>query len=645
MKEDCNYSDDMKTVIDISKSVIKKLGIQNFKSQPGQQKYTILFSITNTGQSTDERWSNFPVLIDVENEFVRIYILFSIQGKTYSFSNPEMRLMVLDYINLVNNQLCIGMLKFSNSKQHVRFENYFCFSCLNRKYWTSIFHNYLVNAFNSYKAFGFGILRITEQPEKIRKEDLNYLCQLCSSKFFGTAPQTSKKQTTGTNNQLLENEESELPEKFIKISEVIINKIESEKLHEYFDVSNIIKRSERYYYDNSKLKSLNTAIENKYTINFEFYRILVDILVVLYYKQIIFSCLPFDLIKIEVEAQKVNRFIFGFQNAEEYLAKHPVTLSKYKISIWKQITSFNLLMYSYRAYPDKNITTDEKLCLSNFEQEKLTSKSLIIGNGGFGTVYSNKYCGIPVAIKFPSNRKEDCVSGNERIRREYQITRLLRHPCILSVYGYIEFDKKIGYVMQYCEKGSLNEYIKEKKDYSHQDKIKFLIKLSSAIRYIHYKNFAHLDIKPHNIFLKDNNPVIGDFGLSANILNEKNPGWKLGCTIYYSPPEQIKNSAPRKSSDIWAFGMVMYQFLIGKDPFGFLRDYRKIEKDAFYKLIKQDNVRPKIPEEFEEDHFNESTIMKKCWKLNPSKRPSIEHIIDRLLQALNSQDYKSQTCK
>ena len=134
MKEESNFSPDMKSMIEISKSVITKLGIKNFKLQPGLEKCRILFLITNMGQSIDESWSTFPVLIDVNKDYVKIYIVFTFRGKAYSFSDKELRSILLNYITMVNSNLRIGMLKFSDSKQYTRFENSFCYSRLDKKH-------------------------------------------------------------------------------------------------------------------------------------------------------------------------------------------------------------------------------------------------------------------------------------------------------------------------------------------------------------------------------------------------------------------------------------------------------------------------------------------------------------------------------
>jgi hypothetical protein len=123
MTENTIGTPEMRQIIEISKKVINKIGIQNYKISPSNQKCRILFLITNLGQSTDGRWSTFPVLIDVEQEYVKIYILFTLEGKTYAFTDLDMQKLLLEYITLVNYHLNIGMFKFVSTRLFVRFEN------------------------------------------------------------------------------------------------------------------------------------------------------------------------------------------------------------------------------------------------------------------------------------------------------------------------------------------------------------------------------------------------------------------------------------------------------------------------------------------------------------------------------------------
>ena len=624
-------SSDMEMIIEISKSVINKLGIRNYKLHQRPEKCRILFSITNLGQSTDESWSTFPVLIDIEQLFVKIYIVFTFQGKTFSFTDQRLRNTLIDYLTLVNSHLSIGLLKFSNSKQYARFENCFCSVFLEKRYWESTFHSYIANALSSYKAFGFGFVRIVDVTRSAETRDLGYLLEICSSRFTGGDPLLNKQ--LAANLRRYKNSIIETEKGCTEIDAEFINKLQSSGLIQNFDVENLERKADGvilYHYD--ILEAMTLAPERGYQFPRSLHKQIIDQLLLLHQENISFQRFPFPLIKIKVSESVISSFTFGFNGIEDMLVKNPVPLGEYKLAMWKELTKFNLLIYSTKAYPDCHLTPTHRISESCFADKNIDSKKLLIGTGGFGTVYSNTYCGVTVAIKFPSQRKEDCITANERIKREYLLTRSVSHPYILLTYGYIQYNEKLGYVMHYCNKGTLNEAIKENNFANRIEKTTFIIKVATALNYLHFRSIVHLDLKPHNIFMDKDIPKIGDFGLSASLLTEKNTGMKLGCTVYYSPPEQIKSSPPKESSDMWAFGMTMYQFLLGQHPFSFLKDTRKIEKEAFYTLIKDQNLRPRITEEFEQNNSSEAKIMRKCWKLNPLKRPSAEEVYRKLLQ-------------
>ena len=123
IQEDPESAQNISSVVEICKGVISRLGIQNFKIQPSVQKSRILFLITNMGQSMDGRWSTFPVLIDVDASLVKVYIIFTFEGKTFTFSDPELKRILVEYITMVNKFLRVGLFKFTSSKSFARFEH------------------------------------------------------------------------------------------------------------------------------------------------------------------------------------------------------------------------------------------------------------------------------------------------------------------------------------------------------------------------------------------------------------------------------------------------------------------------------------------------------------------------------------------
>ena len=160
IQEDPESAQNISSVVEICKGVISRLGIQNFKIQPSVQKSRILFLITNMGQSMDGRWSTFPVLIDVDASLVKVYIIFTFEGKTFTFSDPELTRILVEYITMVNKFLRVGFFKFTSSKSFARFKHVLPFKYFPSASWRNLCSNTILNALASYKAFGLSLLDI-----------------------------------------------------------------------------------------------------------------------------------------------------------------------------------------------------------------------------------------------------------------------------------------------------------------------------------------------------------------------------------------------------------------------------------------------------------------------------------------------------
>jgi hypothetical protein len=636
MSEDLSLPSPIADLILLSKSVITKLGIQNYKTQPSTHKCRILFSITNMGQSTDSRWSTFPVIIDVEADFVKIYIVFTFEGRPYSFEADDVRTVLLRYLAVVNFHHGLSMLKFASVRKTARFESCFAFPLVNRCFWHSMLYTVLLNALSSYRTFGFGLVKIVDKTENIGSKDLGGLYDACYARTANKTPVQKPKTADVKPNEVFCVDKAE---ELIPVKAEALGKIRGEGLEQLFDCANLQEFQDgKLFYDNSRMKDIEFAIEKSLIVSMEILGRLKNAFLLLFSKGMTFSRMPLGLIKIVVHGGAVTDFLFGFKNIDLAMANETVSLAEYKISLWKEITRFNAALFSSKIHLEKHVSRIEMLDLKMFEQKRLDDRANFIGTGGFGHVFVNKYCGVDVAIKFASQRKEDRIASAERLKHEYFVTKALRHPHILSVYGCVKYKNTLGYVMQYCDNGTLSRAIKENQFPSRKQKRKLLISIASAISHMHSRNFVHLDIKPHNILLHKETPLLGDFGLSASLFRDVNTEMKLGCTIYYSPPEQIRNGPPRKSSDIWAFGMAMYQLIAGQHPFGFLRDVSKIEKENFYHLIKDSGVRPVLSEEICRTYEIESEIMRKCWLLDPGKRPKIEIICEQIEKALKEME-------
>src|SRR3954453_17991261 len=139
---------------------------------------------------------------------------------------------------------------------------------------------------------------------------------------------------------------------------------------------------------------------------------------------------------------------------------------------------------------------------------------------------------------------------------------------------------------------------------------------------IHGKDYVHHDLHSGNIFSKDiSDNYIGDLGLCQQIVDKKDNSNKLFGVIPYLAPEVLSKKPYTKESDIYSFGMIMWEFTTGKKPFHDRPHYHFLILDIL------NGVRPQVTDDTPEFY---AELMKKCWDHNPENRPAAEEIGDYL---------------
>lgn len=193
-----------------------------------------------------------------------------------------------------------------------------------------------------------------------------------------------------------------------------------------------------------------------------------------------------------------------------------------------------------------------------------------LGRGGMATVYKaydpalDRY----VAVKVLSFLRADDSTFLERFNREAQSIASLNHPNILQVYD-IGDDKGFTYIVtEYVTGGTLLE--RTGTPYSLDDAVTMLRPLADALDYAHASGIVHRDIKPSNVLMKsDVEPILADFGLSR-VMEEAyqiTMTQEVIGTPEYMSPEQALGRDVDHRSDLYAFGILAYQLLVGEVPF------------------------------------------------------------------------------
>ncbi|ENN72195.1 hypothetical protein D910_07853, partial [Dendroctonus ponderosae] len=210
-----------------------------------------------------------------------------------------------------------------------------------------------------------------------------------------------------------------------------------------------------------------------------------------------------------------------------------------------------------------------------------------LGKGKFGNVYlaREKKSKFIVALKvlFKNDIKE--FNNEHQVRREVEIQTHLRHPNILRMYGYFHDESRVYLILEYAPKGAVYSTLMKlpNKRFPEEVCANYVAQIADALLYCHKRKVIHRDIKPENLLLGANGEIkIADFGWSVHAPSSRRT--TLCGTLDYLPPEMITGKAHDEKVDLWALGVLCYEFLSGKPPFespDHNDTYRKISRAIF----------------------------------------------------------------
>ncbi|CAI9284847.1 unnamed protein product [Lactuca saligna] len=304
----------------------------------------------------------------------------------------------------------------------------------------------------------------------------------------------------------------------------------------------------------------------------------------------------------------------------------------------------NALTYQIYAEGTKISLRDIQLATNYFASNKC------IGEGGFGKVYMGEllHSGghiMTVAVKRlnPTNEHGNRGFKNERNLSQY------RNGNIVNLLGYCDDDNEKILVYEYAAKRSLDFYLNNY-DLRWVRRLKICIGAASGLVYLHnpdgyQESVWHLDIKSGNILLDENwNAKITDFGLSKFIVaNQEKKTVISGAvgTPGYCDPVYIETGSPTKESDIYSFGVVLFEMLCGRlnTPNKYEhRSLAELTRNCYEKSDLSGIIFGNIKDEISPSSLRSFvTIAYRCLRRDREERPSMKEILTTLEIALECQ--------
>lgn len=207
-----------------------------------------------------------------------------------------------------------------------------------------------------------------------------------------------------------------------------------------------------------------------------------------------------------------------------------------------------------------------------------------LGAGGMSEVYRavDTRRNRSVAVKV-LHKARGHATFVERFRNEARIQADLKHPNIVMLYDFIEYEGRLCIIMEYIDGSSLDARIRQTGRLPAVEALRIFRPVVEALDYTHRKGVIHRDIKPHNVKISRRGEVkLLDFGIAKG---KSSPGLTAVGTVIGTPeylsPEQLRGKPADPRSDVWALGVLLYEIVTGRIPFetsSLIDLYKKIDE-------------------------------------------------------------------
>jgi hypothetical protein len=274
-----------------------------------------------------------------------------------------------------------------------------------------------------------------------------------------------------------------------------------------------------------------------------------------------------------------------------------------------------------------------------------------IGHGGFGEVFLGQLGGMNVAVKRLFNQSVT-ERGMREFRAEVMILSKLRHPSIVLWLGACTAAPNCTIVLEYMDHGSLSQLLhRDETPYTMITAVKWSISIARGMLYLHqHKPFPiiHCDLNSNNVLVNKEWVVkITDFGLSkVKCTSRLSRRSGIIGTVNYAAPEVIRGASSSEASDVYAFGVLVWEILTRKIPWKDLTEYQIIYKmtAATKRVTTEANA---TTENFllrgaDDLPAGAQEMMHACWTSQPTERPFFPQLVEECREMLRSENAKEK---
>ncbi|XP_060935786.1 tyrosine-protein kinase ITK/TSK [Limanda limanda] len=243
-----------------------------------------------------------------------------------------------------------------------------------------------------------------------------------------------------------------------------------------------------------------------------------------------------------------------------------------------------------------------------------------LGSGQFGLVLEGKWRETRVAVKMI---REKCMS-DEDFKEEARVMMKLSHSRLVQLYGVCTQRSPMCLVFELMENGCLSDYLRDRKGCLSQEMmLGMCLDVSQGMAYLESSNFIHRDLAARNCLVSKNIEVkVSDFGMTRFVPDDQYTSSQCSkFPVKWSAPEVIKYCKFSSKSDIWSFGVIMWEiYNEGRLPYENRSNTEVVESlNSGMRLLKPRMAPDAVYQ-----------LMDWCWKEKPDDRPSFAQVLHEL---------------